>query len=244
MSQEPIRILLVEDDEDEAYLLQRALTKTAPGLFAISRVGTLDAARRALGSSPFDVVLLDLSLPDSRGFDTFVRMHEADPEVAFVVLTGNDDERLAVRALNEGAQDYLIKGKAEGHVLVRSMRYAIERNRSRRLQADNTALENEIRARPLAKEQLEGVAAQLEASNRELQQFASMASHDLEEPLRKIAVFQDRGLWRTSASEIRRPARRAGWRLHHPDIERTMEAKVSGGRRSPKGFSARGRRER
>lgn len=192
MSQEPIRILLVEDDEDDAFLLQRALTKTAPGQFAISRVGTLDAARRALVSTPFHVVLSDLSLPDSRGFDTFVRIQEADPEVAVVVLTGNDDERLAVRALNEGAQDYLVKGKADGQSLVRSMRYAIERNRSRRLERDNTALEGEIRARKLAQEQLERVAAQLEASNRELQQFASVASHDLQEPLRKIVVFGDR----------------------------------------------------
>lgn len=192
MSQEPTRILLVEDDEDDAFLLQRALTKTAPGQFLVTRVGTLDAARRALVTQPFHVVLSDLSLPDSRGLETFERIQEADPEVAIVVLTGNDDERLAVRALNEGAQDYLIKGKADGHSLVRSMRYAIERNRSRRLELDNTALENEIRARKLAQEELERVAAQLEASNRELQQFASVASHDLQEPLRKIVVFGDR----------------------------------------------------
>ena len=192
MTQESIRILLVEDDEDDAFLLQRALTKTAPGQFAISLVGTLDEARRALVSSHFHVVLSDLSLPDSRGLETFEKIHEADPEVAIVVLTGNDDERLAVRALNEGAQDYLVKGKADGQSLVRSMRYAIERNRSRRLERDNTALEGEIRARKLAQEQLERVAAQLEASNRELQQFASVASHDLQEPLRKIVVFGDR----------------------------------------------------
>jgi len=192
LSQEPIRILLVEDDEDDAFLLQRALTKTAPGQFAVSRVGTLEEARRTLLSTPFHVVLSDLSLPDSRGLDTFEKIHEADPEVAIVVLTGNDDERLAVRALNEGAQDYLVKGKADGQSLVRSMRYAIERNRSRRLERDNTALEGEIRARKLAQEQLERLAHQLEASNRELQQFASVASHDLQEPLRKIVVFGDR----------------------------------------------------
>jgi signal transduction histidine kinase len=192
LSQDPIRILLVEDDEDDAFLLQRALTKAAPSQFNISRVGTLDAARRALISTPFHVVLSDLSLPDSRGFDTFVKIHETDPEVAIVVLTGNDDERLAIRALNEGAQDYLVKGRADGQSLVRSMRYAIERNRSRRLERDNTALENEIRARKLTQEQLERVASQLESSNRELQQFASVASHDLQEPLRKIVVFGDR----------------------------------------------------
>jgi signal transduction histidine kinase len=192
LSQEPIRVLLVEDDEDDAFLLQRALNKAAPGQFKMDRVGTLEAARRALVTNSFHVVLSDLSLPDSRGFDTFERIHEADPEVAVVVLTGNDDERLVVRALNEGAQDYLVKGKADGQSLVRSMQYAIERNRSRKLERHNTALESEIRARKLAQEQLERVAAQLEASNRELQQFASVASHDLQEPLRKIVVFGDR----------------------------------------------------
>jgi signal transduction histidine kinase len=192
LSQEPIRVLLVEDDEDDAFLLQRALNKAAPGQFDMERVGTLEAARRALVTSSFHVVLSDLSLPDSRGFDTFERIHEADPEVAVVVLTGNDDERLVVRALNEGAQDYLVKGKADGQSLVRSMQYAIERNRSRKLERHNTALESEIRARKLAQERLERVAAQLEASNRELQQFASVASHDLQEPLRKIVVFGDR----------------------------------------------------
>lgn len=192
MSQEPIRILLVEDDEDDAFLLQRALTKTAPGQFDVQRVVTLEDALRTLISAQFSVVLSDLSLPDSRGFETFERIHEADPEVAIVVLTGNDDERLAVRSLNEGAQDYLVKGKADGQSLVRSIRYAIERNRSRRLERDNTALEGEVRARKLAQERLERVAAQLESSNRELQQFASVASHDLQEPLRKIVVFGDR----------------------------------------------------
>jgi len=192
LSQEPIRILLVEDDEDDAFLLQRALTKTAPGQFDVQRVVTLEDALRTLISAQFSVVLSDLSLPDSRGFETFERIHEADPEVAIVVLTGNDDERLAVRSLNEGAQDYLVKGKADGQSLVRSIRYAIERNRSRRLERDNTALEGEVRARKLAQERLERVAAQLESSNRELQQFASVASHDLQEPLRKIVVFGDR----------------------------------------------------
>lgn len=192
MSEEAIRILLVEDDEDDAFLLQRSLMKAAPGQFAISRVATLDAARRALVSTPFHVVLSDLSLPDSRGLATFESLHATDPEVAIVVLTGNDDERVAIRALNEGAQDYIVKGKVDGQSLVRSMRYAIERNRSRRLERHNTALEDEVRARKLAQEQLERVAAQLEASNRELQQFASVASHDLQEPLRKIVVFGDR----------------------------------------------------
>lgn len=189
---DPIRILLVEDEEDDAFLLQRALAKTAPGQFEMTNVATLKEALRALETSRFHVVLSDLSLPDSRGLETFERIHEADPAVAVVVLTGNDDERLAVRALNEGAQDYLVKGRVDGQSLVRSMRYAIERNRSNQLERDNAALESEIRARKLTQEKLERLTVRLEVSNRELQQFASVASHDLQEPLRKIVVFGDR----------------------------------------------------
>lgn len=192
MTDDPIRILLVEDEEDDAFLLQRALAKTAPGQFEMTNVATLKEALRTLETARFHVVLSDLSLPDSRGLETFERIHAADPAVAVVVLTGNDDERLAVRALNEGAQDYLVKGRVDGQSLVRSMRYAIERNRSNQLERDNAALESEIRARKLAQEKLERLTVRLEVSNRELQQFASVASHDLQEPLRKIVVFGDR----------------------------------------------------
>ena len=189
---DPIRILLVEDEANDAFLLQRALARTAPGQFEMTNVATLAEALQTLASTRFNVVLSDLSLPDSRGLETFERIHEADPGVAVVVLTGNDDERLAVRALNEGAQDYLVKGRVDGQSLVRSMRYAIERNRSNQLERDNAALASEIRARKLAQEKLERLTMRLEVSNRELQQFASVASHDLQEPLRKIVVFGDR----------------------------------------------------
>jgi DNA-binding NarL/FixJ family response regulator len=76
-----------------------------------------------------DVVLLDLTLPDSHGFDTFTMVHTHVPDVAIVVLSGLDDETLAVRAVQEGAQDYLVKGKVDGGAILRSMRYAIERQR-------------------------------------------------------------------------------------------------------------------
>ncbi len=192
MNDDLIRVLLVEDEEDDAFLLERALTKTAPGQFEMTKVATLAGALQMLETSSFHVVLADLSLPDSRGLDAFERVHEANPGLAVVVLTGNDDERLAVRALNEGAQDYLVKGRVDGQSLVRSMRYAIERNRCTRLERDNVALESEVRARRLAQEELERLTVRLEARNRELQQFASVASHDLQEPLRKIVVFGDR----------------------------------------------------
>ncbi|MDJ0576704.1 MAG: response regulator, partial [Xenococcaceae cyanobacterium MO_234.B1] len=81
-----------------------------------------------------DVVLLDLSLPDEYGLETFRQLHSRFPILPIVVLTGNSDERVAMEALSEGAQDYLVKGEFSGRLLVRSMQYAVERQRQRREQ--------------------------------------------------------------------------------------------------------------
>ncbi len=75
------------------------------------------------------MVLLDLSLPDSEGLDSIVRVHEKVPEIPIVILTGQDDEQLALKAVRAGAQDYLVKGQGDGNLLLRAMRYAIERKR-------------------------------------------------------------------------------------------------------------------
>src|SRR5208282_1122947 len=75
-------------------------------------------------------ILLDLSLPDADGIDTLVRAHEHSPKTPIVVMTGHDDEALAVRAVRAGAQDYLVKGRVDGDLLVRSIRYASERGRA------------------------------------------------------------------------------------------------------------------
>ncbi len=76
-----------------------------------------------------DAILLDLTLPDSIGLDTFKKIHSEAPALPIIVLTGNDDDSLALRALQDGAQDYLVKGQVSGQILARSIRYAIERKR-------------------------------------------------------------------------------------------------------------------
>ena len=90
----------------------------------------LGEALRLLSEAHFDVVLLDLGLPDSQGLDTLRRLRDRNPKVAVVVLTGRDDEELALRALQEGAEDYLVKGEADAGQLRRSIRYAVERGKS------------------------------------------------------------------------------------------------------------------
>ena len=130
MSDRPINILLVEDNPGDARLIQFTLAEGDPGRFELTHVSALSEALEYLAESDVDVVLLDLSLPDSHGLDTFVKAHMQAPGVPFVVLTGLADETVAASALREGAQDYLVKGQLDCNLLVRSMRYAIERMRA------------------------------------------------------------------------------------------------------------------
>lgn len=124
---QPVRILLVEDNAGDARLLRVALQETrAPG-FQITHVGRLEDATSCLLSGQFDLVLLDLSLPDSDGLDTVTRVCDLARHTPIVVLTSLEDEALAIKAVRQGAQDYLIKGQTETPLLLRAIRYAIER---------------------------------------------------------------------------------------------------------------------
>jgi signal transduction histidine kinase len=124
---EPVRILLVEDNPGDARLLRETLREAEGFPFEMAHAERLSRAAELLAGRPADVVLLDLSLPDAHGLDTVRRMLEAAPEIPIIVLTGTDDERLALQAVHAGAQDYLAKGRVDGPLLARSIRYAIER---------------------------------------------------------------------------------------------------------------------
>ncbi len=122
-----MRVLLVEDNDDDVLLIQESLSETK---ISIARAERLSSALEQLANGGFDAVLLDLSLPDAQGLDTIGRVHSQAPGVPIVVLTGLDDEEAAVKAVEQGAQDYLIKGQVNGHLLVRSLRYAIQRHKA------------------------------------------------------------------------------------------------------------------
>ena len=124
-----IKVLLVEDNPGDARLLREMLVEAAYALFKLTHVERLSEALKRLSEEAFDLVLLDLSLPDGQGLETFTTVHAQAPGVPIVVLTGLDDETLAVRAVQAGAQDYLVKGRVDGDLLMRAMRYAIERHR-------------------------------------------------------------------------------------------------------------------
>ena len=121
-----VRVLLVEDDPGDARLLRAAL----PSRLEIEHVTTLADAVAQLGRMPLpDVVLLDLSLPDSTGPATLQRLLAVGSRVAVVVLTGLDDDRAAAEAITGGAQDYLVKGSVTSDVMARAIRHAVERHR-------------------------------------------------------------------------------------------------------------------
>lgn len=125
-----LRVLLVEDNPTDVLLLEDALADLTAVKCDIVRVERLVDGLQQLRRTHFDVVLLDLGLPDSQGVDTFVRLHEAAPDVPVLVLTALDDELVGVNALQAGAQDYLVKRQVQPSLLVRSVRYAIERHRN------------------------------------------------------------------------------------------------------------------
>ena len=122
-------ILLVEDNPGDARLLREMMNDQGPHSTELTHVESISAAERHLSEREVDIILLDLRLPDGHGLGALRRARAAAPRVPLVVLTGLDDESLAAQALQEGAQDYLIKGEIETRGLFRALRYAIERKR-------------------------------------------------------------------------------------------------------------------
>ena len=127
----PSRILLVEDNPGDARLIQMMLHKSEGEEFSVERADRLSAAMEFLQRVKFDAVLLDLSLPDSRGLDTVKTVLREFPQIPVIVLTGGDDDELAQQAVREGAQDYLTKRNLPSGTLKRALRHAIERGRVR-----------------------------------------------------------------------------------------------------------------
>ena len=142
----PIRVLLVEDDPDDALLLREAVADARLARIAWTESDTLEGAVQKLREQSFEVALVDLSLPDSRGLETFLRLRAAAPNVPVVILTGLDDERVGLEAVQRGAQDYLVKGSLDGSMVTRAIRFAIERVRREKAERDLCAREAEVAA--------------------------------------------------------------------------------------------------
>jgi PAS domain S-box-containing protein len=134
-----MHVLLIEDNEDDAYLIGETLTERTATDVELEWVDRLESGLKRLAEGKIDVVLLDLSLPDSHGLETLDKVQRQTPDVPVIVMTHLDDEAMAVQAVRRGAQDYLVKGRSDGYGLGRAIQYAIERKGSERAVRDSEA---------------------------------------------------------------------------------------------------------
>lgn len=185
-----VKILLLEDNDADARLIFEYLKEPGFLPFELKRVTHLSEALQKIAEERCDVILSDLDLVDSRGLDTLWAVVQASPQVPVVVLTGFDDEKLGIDALQKGAQDYLVKGKIQSDVLIRSIRYAVERKKKEVLSA-----------------QLE-----LEKTKRlsDIGVLAATVAHELRNPLATINM---------AAYNIRRKSKNADLEKHLASID-------------------------
>ncbi len=144
----PVNVLLIEDDLRVAQLIEDMLLAVKDVKFQPESIGSLGPGLDRLKKGNIAVVLLDLSLPDSKGIDTFLKLYAQFPDVPIVILTGFDDEILAAKAVRQGAQDYLVKNQADIMVIGRAIRYAIERKKGEKeLRSARNQLEERVKER-------------------------------------------------------------------------------------------------
>ena len=129
MDAKTYKILLVEDNNVDARVITEALTRAGEGCFLVTRAGRLSEALDRLRAETFDLVLLDFMLPDSEGLSTFSTVRQQAASVPIVALTGMSDESIAIEAVRQGAQDFLVKGQVQPKELKRAVQYAIERHK-------------------------------------------------------------------------------------------------------------------
>jgi len=131
MDDKIIKVLYVEDEMDHAILIRELIEEIKNVHYELTHVQNLNETLLELNNNNYDIILLDLSLPDEQGVDTVARVCEQAPDIPVVVMSGTDDETMAIKALQKGAQEYLVKGKVKSNALSRILRYAIMRHKGR-----------------------------------------------------------------------------------------------------------------
>lgn len=193
-----IRVLVIEDSKTHVQLIRGMLSDTRGASFAVEAYHQLSTGLNRLDEGGTDVILLDLTLPDCEGVESCRRVAAQAPNLPIVVLTGVDDEQVALESLHSGAQDYLVKGQIDGNLLARSLRYAIERKRGQlALQRARNELELRVEQRTAELREMQEAArlrqeelAHVSRLNT-LGEMASGLAHELNQPLMAITGFAD-----------------------------------------------------
>ncbi len=194
MDEKEIKILLIEDNSGDARMIEELLNETGSFRYKLVWVDQLSKGLQSIQFGDIDIILTDLGLPDSHGFETFTTIHEHALEIPIVVMSGLNDETMAIQAVREGAQDYLVKGTADGTLLIRTVRHAIERKQTE-LKLKKYA--NELK---MAKEEQDKNAKRLTLLVNELEQaktkaeeathlkseFLANMSHEIRTPMNGI----------------------------------------------------------
>lgn len=165
-----LSILLVEDDQRQSSILKQVITRFSGGEFDVTRCASLAQALENLKSIKIDAIILDLNLPDSSGLDTLNAVCEPYPSIPIIVMTGTDDDEIALETLKRGAEDYIVKGHLDGMQLYRAIRHGIERKRT---QQDMKKLQDMLQA----ERRLEALGA-----------LASGIAHEINTPLQFIGT--------------------------------------------------------
>jgi PAS domain S-box-containing protein len=190
MNNKCIKVLLIEDNKGDALLIRKMLKEVTNTKFKVNHATRLSDGLEYLSNESYDVILLDLALPDSQGIETFNKTNITTPELPIIILTGLSDEEFAINAVGEGAQDYLVKAEVDSRLLDRSIKYAIERNL-----IEDKLKKSEERYRVMVEKTQSGIFLvnpynQLSYVNH---QMAEMLGYEVKEMLNKsIFTFMDR----------------------------------------------------
>ncbi|MGB6977271.1 MAG: EAL domain-containing protein [Gammaproteobacteria bacterium] len=183
-----LKILIVEDNPVNAQFVQELLSRASNVSFDFTKVATLAAASEVLQKPDFDIILLDLDLPDSQGYETFKAINNLAPLNPIIILSSIQDEEIAMRAVREGAQDYFIKGTFEGKLLIRALLYAVERKQKESEMKEEYTTQNKVATQQLAI-QLNVATALAEATN------LNNAAHSILKTICEVLEWQVGEIW-------------------------------------------------
>ncbi|GAB1541772.1 hypothetical protein NUACC21_44450 [Scytonema sp. NUACC21] len=215
MAATSVKILLVEDNLAEARLLQEFLKEAESKEFELVHVKRLGDALQELTRAAYDVILLDLTLPDSQGLASLSPLMSLAPNLPIVVLTNTNDDRLALEAVRRGAQDYLVKRQVNLGVLIRSLYYAIERKHAMEsLRAVNEALEIRVQERTAELVKVQEIS-QFKS------EFVSMLSHDIRSPLNTIQLIA--GLLQNNGDKLPKEKKTSHYQLIRSAIKNVAQ---------------------